>query len=369
VIGGDFGFPLENLREHGLSQLIGGNALGYARLAPGHPARGPSRPLWPMPEIPSAVKSQDPAPIDLVAIPNVEIRSDFMAYVEGEPICGLRLFQPYVPEHFRSGRIKSAYKFPETTDVIDYDRPAFIITNFNQYTYGHFLLEVMPKAFVVRELYAAGYSFPIVWPQSMSNMAPVFKAIHPDIELLYYDDKAVRLQVPLGLFPSAMTSKSYDFHEIFIAGVRTLARSTGVEYAPRRLFISRQNWRSFRQLKNENELADIAAANGFEIVQPQKLPWIEQVRLFAQASHVIGEFTSALHNTMFCSAAAKVVALNKFGNAQTAIADSIGHSLGYILPSDGVPRVFIRDWTKKEPQRFTINKEEFCLRLEQALAP
>lgn|GEM_PF-4903705 len=66
----------------------------------------------------------------------------------------------------------------------------------------------------------------------------------------------------------------------------------------RKLLISRMGSPN-RDWARDQELEEVAAAKGFEIVTPQDLPFVEQVRLFAQAETIVGRAGSGLHNIVF----------------------------------------------------------------------
>lgn len=65
------------------------------------------------------------------------------------------------------------------------------------------------------------------------------------------------------------------------------------------LYISRINSNK-RQLLNELELISAASALGYEIVDPGKLSFDEQVKLFSSARAVVGPHGSGLANAAFC---------------------------------------------------------------------
>lgn len=76
----------------------------------------------------------------------------------------------------------------------------------------------------------------------------------------------------------------------------------------RRLFISRSG-AQYRRIQNENELLPILEKEGFEIVQPEKLTFQEQITLFSQADYVIAPHGAGLSNLVFCPEGAKVIEL------------------------------------------------------------
>jgi capsular polysaccharide biosynthesis protein len=364
--GRSVGFSLEDVEAFPIQQLVDERRLGRACLAAGHAARLMRRSLW-TDALPANWAALDkvhnpPQAVELIAIPDVEMRSDYTGYVGDAPICAPLLYPGYVQNYYADGTIEQL-GYPDSGDVRVHDGPAYVITHFNIMTYGHFLLEIMPKLFAIKVLYQCGYAFPIVFPKSASMYAPVLKAIHDQFEVLFYQDRTERLRLLLGLFPSALASASQDLHDMFSTAVQTFARSTFADLKPKRIFISRQGRRSFRVLSNEAALWEIAAGHGFEIVKPEELAFIDQVRLFANASHVIGEFTSALHNVVFSPSSTNVMGLHWINRIQSRIADATGQGIGYILAADGRWPRLVHGW--KEPDNFRIDEGEFKERIAE----
>jgi capsular polysaccharide biosynthesis protein len=67
----------------------------------------------------------------------------------------------------------------------------------------------------------------------------------------------------------------------------------------RKLFISRADSRA-RSLVNEAEIAECAAKTGFERIVLSALSVQDQIRLFAEATHVIAAHGAGLANLIFC---------------------------------------------------------------------
>ena len=88
--------------------------------------------------------------------------------------------------------------------------------------------------------------------------------------------------------------------------------------------------------------------SGLTVVRPEELPWIEQVRLFASAHLIVGEYGSGMHNALFSPAGAKVVCLNVVNELQARIGNAFGHDVGYLLDPDGAPRLFQGGWETQQ---------------------
>ncbi len=318
--------------------------VSAARLAEGHEPHGLIRYLWTdrMPDDWAATDAgAAPCPaIDLLAVPEVEVRSDWMAHRPDGVVGHAPAYPAYVRSFYEGGAI-DLFGYPSVRKRRRVRRPVYVVTHFNMRTYGHFLLEVLPKLLLVERLYTMGQAHPVAFPRSQPGLLAIAQAACPGVDWLIYDDAKEVLELPLALLPTMTMSAGAQQHDLAMAMIRLLAFRLGRGgEARRRLFLVREGLPSFRVLDNEAALREVAAA-----------------------SHVVGEFASALHNTLFCPASAKVVGLNWFANVQSAIAAAAGHEIGYIMPEGGYRTTFQVGWT--EPQLYTIDPALLRERLEQ----
>ena len=93
-----------------------------------------------------------------------------------------------------------------------------------------------------------------------------------------------------------------------------------------------------RYLTGQEQIEECVRKRGFAIVRPEKMPWPQQVRMFAHADTVMGEFGSGLHNTVFSSRATLNIVLSNsmMSLTQSAIAAMRGQPLQYIKPTKEV---------------------------------
>ncbi|MGU3658751.1 glycosyltransferase family 61 protein [Methylobacterium fujisawaense] len=84
----------------------------------------------------------------------------------------------------------------------------------------------------------------------------------------------------------------------------------GVDLRPtgRRIFLSRRGFIQ-RQLINEANVIATLTREGFEVVYPEKLSFIEQVKLYHTSRIIVGSASSALTNCIFCNSECRVIAL------------------------------------------------------------
>lgn len=76
---------------------------------------------------------------------------------------------------------------------------------------------------------------------------------------------------------------------------------------PANFMISRRN--ALRRKYNEGEIVQISLKYGFTIVCPEELSFIDQVKLFANAKHIIAASGAALTNIICCNSSCKILAL------------------------------------------------------------
>jgi hypothetical protein len=62
-------------------------------------------------------------------------------------------------------------------------------------------------------------------------------------------------------------------------------------------------------MTNEAALIDELQEHGFEIVEPEKLSPLQQIRTFSSASVIVGAGGSALFNTVFCHPGTKLIVI------------------------------------------------------------
>lgn len=334
-----------------------------ALIAPGHAAHGRLNLLWERPAADQERKSLENdflPPVRLVAIPNVELRADHHAYKDGDLV-----FMPGIqPNYVRDYCEKGLLAPPLPGEIEEVSEPVFCVTTFTLPTYGHFLLETVPKLMLALHLREIGVAARIAFPSNAGLITEIAKAICPPDSLLLYDSARVSLRLNVSLHPSLLVHYPKQMHDMGVGFVRDLVQ----RFAPNapcgdRIFLSRQRWPAgYRTLTNEAELYDVAAAFGFRLVHTQEMAWPYQVRMFAGASHVISAYNSALHGAMFCPAGAAIIALGRVNVLQDGIAASMAHRIGYLAPSSGALSIY--DPIAQQPQTYEVSASELRQRLE-----
>jgi len=76
---------------------------------------------------------------------------------------------------------------------------------------------------------------------------------------------------------------------------------------PEKIFIKRNS--KIRRLINSDELEDIAITRGYVIVEPEKLTFSQQVKLFSNVNNIVAPAGAALANIIFCRSDANITIL------------------------------------------------------------
>jgi capsular polysaccharide biosynthesis protein len=333
-------------------------------IAPGHQATARLNALWDYPELERIRHETDGVfipPVRLVSIPDVEMRANFQAYRDGAPIFAHGLY----PDHVKTWHDKGVLGCLDVEHVVDHDEPAFCVTTFPLRTYGHFLLEMLPKILLALALQEGGRNARIAFPSDAGAATEIVKRICPPESLLLYESRKERLRLRTSLHPTLLMQS--QMHNLGVALVRLLTLRMALE-APAtqtlgpRLFLSRQKWPvGYRTLANEGELSDVASDFGFQSVHPQDLSWPEQIRMFAGATHVISAYNSALHGTLFCPAGTRLFSLGRVNSFQDSVSASMGHHIGYLSPSVGELSRY--DPLSPKPQIYEVSPADLRERL------
>ncbi len=204
--------------------------------------------------------------------------------------------------------------------------------------YGHWIVDVLPRLYRILssglavDHYAVGM---LAQPWQIDML----EALGLDLAKVFFWDSreyaldAGRLMIPT--FFRISSELREDFRDVHAFLLEKHAASESRNPAVEKLFVSRADLvESGRQLVNRQELEAIFAAEGFEIIRPAQLPFVEQIRLFARAAIVVGECGSGLHNTVFCRSGTRVGVIQSSVNynmLQGQIAMWAGHDLYYLI--------------------------------------
>lgn len=248
----------------------------------------------------------------------------------------------YVDDYLRQNLHVGDRKITRKQKIV-VSTPTALVTHWNSGVYGHWLLEGMPKLLLLRELRDRLPALRIALPRSLPAWTSTWiTKLLPDAAIELYDDRTSYLHCRTLLAPTLITDPVHHlFHPHFAQLLASIEPPLTSSVRRARLYVSRSSPSIYRRLSNEAEIEDIAATEGLEVVKPDTLFIDEQIALFARAEIIVGEFGSAMHNTLFSPPDARVLCLNWINGLQSRIAQLKQHRVGYLLPSNGVPVKFV----------------------------
>jgi O-antigen biosynthesis protein WbqL len=226
-------------------------------------------------------------------------------------------------------------------EVLKSDVPVAVPFHPN-FVYGHFLLEMLPKLLVLDQLHQMGAHFPI----AMSTHTPAWaRQIVSDLwrnrTILWYDSEKQVVRAPALILPSG-PAVGHAMHPAFSSIDHFCARRLGMALpqqstcaSGRLIYLSRTKMPvTWHRIENEQEIETAFSELGFEIIHPQELSFCQQIELMASARVVAGEFSSALHNTLFAPIGTPVIALNWINWYQSRACALRQQPLAIVLPTD-----------------------------------
>jgi hypothetical protein len=218
-----------------------------------------------------------------------------------------------------------------------------MITGPGHTVYGHWLSDFLPKLWLLQasghDIRRLHYLLPSDTPRfgrdwmDLVGIPPENVILFdPKGEMIWIEELLVPTTIHNGIRGSDMLSDAATF---LITRVGDHAGEPIPANPHRRLFLSRARTSQSRSLMNRQRIEEIAASAGLEFVYPEALPLIEQVRLFGEASMIVGEYGSAMHGSLFSPSGATVCALRGSLGHPGFIQSAFGHALkqptGYVF--------------------------------------
>lgn len=187
-----------------------------------------------------------------------------------------------------------AVTFRLPADQLRIDGDCALITQQGDHNWGHWLVDVLPRIKVVRQLLP---EITLVVSDAVAGGAELLEQAGIDLRgvIRYNPRKTVltadRIFVPS--FPRFANAFSPLAADIFPS------LSSFEKSACRKLYVTRSGTGPGSTLFNHEEIEVLFVRNGFEVVSPESLSVAAQLSLFAQASQIAGEYGSGLHNSIF----------------------------------------------------------------------
>jgi len=191
--------------------------------------------------------------------------------------------------------------------------------------YYHFLIEWLPSLLFLianrvidkHSVIATGLLHPNMWYGLHYAIQNLNKAMGQDIHIPIFQSRAMhamlcsRVVYPtpsahaVELIGGAITDYNYNTENIRL--LRETFKPLWLKDSdrPRRkLYVQRNS--NYRQTSNTHRIEEMARSAGYELVDPGKMGFLEQLRLFNSASHVMGPTGAWASNIVFVPDDAKV---------------------------------------------------------------
>ena len=228
--------------------------------------------------------------------------------------------------------------------------------------YGHWLIDFLPRLHVLTHLGLPLDQLTYLLPHNIMPFARTWLRLLGigDAQIRSYDTVTETCEIASALIPTAFRGNGRA-NTLLATAAGAFKMAIMGEAAPaaavRRLFVSRRQWsNASRTLLNVEAVERQMEAAGFEVVFPEELSIDQQVRLFAEAGMLVGEYGSGLHNSIFCPAGAVVIAFRGTeghpGFLQSGLCEALGQDIGY---------VFCETQAGGGPQRFVAADEDLAL--------
>jgi capsular polysaccharide biosynthesis protein len=208
-------------------------------------------------------------------------------------------------------------------------------------TYGHWLVDFLPRLWV---LHQAGHDLATLRylvPADLRDFA--FRLLRlcgiRDEQLIRYRHwqallRVERLLLPTGLRLGDRLAPSFADATRFWLDRTPCGAAEGPARPGAGVFLARRSGTE-RPLVNRARIEAIAAEHGLAVLRPEELGLAEQIASFRSAGLIVGEYGSALHNTVFSGPGAVVCALRGTARhpslVQSGIATAMGQDLGYVF--------------------------------------
>jgi capsular polysaccharide biosynthesis protein len=229
-------------------------------------------------------------------------------------------------------------------------------------TWGHWLTDFLPRLWVLCQ---AGHDLATLSFLVPPDLRPFARTLLllcglREEQLVAYDYFAEIVRAELLLMPTGLRAGNRLAPCFAQATAFWTARARhDIATDQPRLYLSRAGAPQQRQMLNREAIESVARDAGFAVVQPETLPVAAQIKMFAGARVLAGEYGSGLHNSVFGGPGVTVCGLRGTSRhpsfLQSGIATALHQNAGY---------VFAATEGQDVDQRFNANIELFRYALE-----
>lgn len=172
--------------------------------------------------------------------------------------------------------------------------------------YGHWIVDVLPKMEGVMDLYDLSTLRFLVSGTASEGVRKVYEdslaqlGVPPEhvVPLADTNTRVSRLIYPAPITEPLATKSLRSMRWLERYGRSVVASHGDAATEPVKLYVSRAGYFR-RRLLNEDEVVAKVVARGYQVVFPENLDFVDQVRLFSRASHIIGPMGAGVTNLVF----------------------------------------------------------------------
>jgi len=288
---------------------------------------------------------------------DITVVDDGYLFAEGVPVFQSDVVVPYISSYAARQVAKP---------LIEETRPVIVAYDRGFSTYGHFLIDVLPRLLIAERMLGEDFGGALIL---LPHRIPIwgkeiFDLIFPNARLVTFDSKKFSLRLRRAILPTHC-HKYYMFHpfsETLFKALRARAEPVAPPKPADFLFLSRAGIASNRRTEDFDEIETYAASLGATILRPEAASWREQIGYFAAAKLVIGEYGSALHNTIFANDGVRTLAINRLQFLQSFLGALNRQRLTYVLPAsvktvNGAENIVFDKDTIKKSLDFVVKTE------------
>jgi len=273
--------------------------------------------------------------------------------------------------------IDENYAIIDEADSYKTCEQAISLIGFAPYNYYHFTIELLSRLQYI-DKFEKYHMLPLLIDEAALSI-PQFRELLESVNTLRHPVISVKKNqmckvkrliypsyntwMPMNLKPRVQAKpQDYLLAETAVRYIRSSILKDRKKKGYRKIYISRKNTGNVRIINEEN-VAKLFEAYGFEIVYPESLSFEEQVKLFSEAEYVAGATGAAFTNIIYCPDNAKIMCIIP-KEYNFCIYSTIAKIVGAKCVFVDAAIVERKSYSSSEQYRVDLNYCEDCLKAE-----
>lgn len=223
---------------------------------------------------------------------------------------------PFSPIDIEKGQtaIRSSLRIG---NIKKYDKTTIICKKLGHHNYGHWLIEMLPRAQIVKRMLGEMHDVLV-----HESSGPLDAIVDRTLEIAGYpEQKIVKTNQDPALFSNLLVVVGLTRHGSYMSPISPLLvneMSLSIPYgsSSKKIYISRSD-KNRRRLVNEGLIREKLEAEGYLTVVPGELSFENQVQIFRSANTVVGTIGAEFSNIVFCQPSTRVITLVPQGMPDT----------------------------------------------------